>query len=337
MTKKLISRFINVLLLFFLVSCQPPNTQYYKLAGLAQGTTYHITYLDPKGRDFKSEIESQLENFNKSLSIYDSASIVSKINRNEPGVKPDRHFIKVYNKSLEVNKNSAGLFDVTVAPLVNAWGFGFTERRDVDSALIDSLLEFVGMEKVKLNGSELVKENRGIMFDFNAIAQGYSVDLVAEYLDSLKIDNYLVEIGGEIRAKGKNPKNDTWKIGIDKPNENNNVPGEALQNIIEIDNSSLATSGNYRKFFEKEGQKFTHFINPNTGYPVYSNLLSVTVIANDCMTADAYATSLMIMGLEKSKEFLSKNRDIEAYMIYSDEKGDFKTYSTEGMEKRIVE
>lgn len=324
---------------FFLVlfySCQSQTIEYKKLSGFIQGTTYHITYENSVSKDLTVEIENILKDFDQSLSIYQPNSVISGINRNDENVKPDKHFIKVYEEAVEVNKNTGGVFDVTVAPLVNAWGFGFEEKKEVDSKLVDSLLQFVGMEKVKLSNGTLIKQDPRIMFDFNAIAQGYSVDIVADYIESLGIKNYLVEIGGEIKAKGKNPKNDSWKVGIDKPIENNNIPGASLQNIIKIDDCSLATSGNYRKFFEKEGKKYTHFIDPISGYPIYSNLLSITVIAKDCITADAYATAFMIMGLEKTKKYLEKNKEFEAFLIFSDEKGGFQTYSTKGMDKMIL-
>jgi FAD:protein FMN transferase len=327
---------IGILFIFF-ISCKRAGTDYMRIGGFVQGTTYHITYQNIPKKDLQPEIESLLADFDMSLSVYQENSVISKINRNEPGVRPDRHFIKVYKKSIEVNHNTGGVFDVTVAPLINAWGFGPSEKNSIDSIEVDNLLKLVGMEKVKLSGNKLIKDHPGITFNFNAIAQGYSVDLVAEYLEKYGIRNYLVEIGGEIKAKGKNPKNDTWKIGIDKPVENNNVPGTSLQSIIQIEDHSVATSGNYRKFIEKDGKKFSHFIDPFTGYPAYSNLLSVTVVADDCMTADAYATALMIMGFDKTKKFLEENKTIEAYMVYSDDEGNFQTYATDGFMDMMLE
>ncbi|NJK85167.1 MAG: FAD:protein FMN transferase [Bacteroidales bacterium] len=257
------------------------------------------------------------------MSTYVPNSIISRFNRNETGVIPDEHFLTIYKKAVEVNKKTNGAFDITVAPIVNAWGFGYTEKNDADSAKIDSLLQYVGMDKLILEGKTIQKKDPNVMFDFNAIAQGYSVDLVADFLESKGISAYMVEIGGEIKAKGKNPKNSKWRIGIDRPIDNNVIPGATLQNIIEISNYSLATSGNYRKFIEKEGRKYGHIINPKTGYPEYSNMLSVTVIAKDCMVADAYATSFMVMGKDKTIEFLNNNRELEAYLIFSDDSGNF--------------
>jgi thiamine biosynthesis lipoprotein len=191
------------------------------------------------------------------------------------------------------------------------------------------------MDKISLEGNTIVKQNPNIKLDVNAIAQGYSVDIVAEFMDRKGIVNYMVEIGGEVKTKGLNDKGKVWKIGIDKPIENNLVPGQNLQAVISLNNGAIATSGNYRKFYEKDGLKFTHSINPKTGYPVISKLLSATVMTSDCMTADAYATAFMIMGFEKSIILLSNQDTLNAYLIYSDENGDFKTYITPGMKKLL--
>ncbi|NOR34396.1 MAG: FAD:protein FMN transferase, partial [Bacteroidales bacterium] len=216
---------------------------------------------------------------------------------------------------------NGGAFDITVAPVVNAWGFGFTERSRVDSALIDSLLQFVGMSKVSLRENKLVREREGMMLDMNAIAQGYAVDVLAGFFDAENIENYLVEIGGEVRCSGKNRFGLDWRIGIDKPIDGLQLPGVQMQAIVQISGRSLATSGNYRRFYEEDGIKYSHTIDPSTGYPVQHGLLSATVVASDCMRADAYATAFMVMGYEKARRFLEKHTYLDAYLIFNDEMG----------------
>ncbi|MBN2485091.1 MAG: FAD:protein FMN transferase [Bacteroidales bacterium] len=306
------------------------------LHGDIQGTTYSITYEDRPGRNLQPRIEQLLHKFDMSLSLYEKKSVISRINRNEKNVKPDRFFKTVFHKAEEVYHLSNGAFDITVAPLVNAWGFGPEKKADVDSALIDSLLAFVGMEKISLEKGTIIKAHPSVQIDANAIAQGYSVDIVAEFLERKGIKNYLVEIGGELRAKGVNKKGEPWKIGIDKPVDNNFSPGENLQAILQLNNKSLATSGNYRKFFEKDGVKYAHSINPKTGYPIISRLLSATVMADDCITADAFATAFMVMGLEKSIVYVSNHPELNVYLVYSDDDGNFKTFMTPGMKECIV-
>lgn len=309
---------------------------YIKIAGFAQGTTYHITYELPDTIDLQPQIDSILQAFDRSLSSYDSLSIISKINRNEE-VETDRIFVDVFNKSNEVYLASEGIFDITVMPLVNAWGFGPKSRVKVDSMLIDSLLEFVGMEKVKLQNNRIVKNDPRVQLDVNAIAQGYSVDIVSNFLESRGSVNFMVEIGGEIRTKGLNPAGKKWGIGIDKPEFGNIIPGAELEAIVEISDLSLATSGNYRKYYEENGVKYTHSIDPKTGYPAKQSLLSATIVANDCMTADAYATVCMVGGLEKSKEILAKHPELEAFLIYGDESGIYQLFITDGMKKMLRE
>ena len=339
MKSKLTKLSITVISFIFFVifhRCNFP-VEYSDISGITQGTTYHINYEYRTGKNLKNEIDSLLADFDQSLSTYLPGSIISKINNNDTSTIPDAHFIRVFKKSREVYENSNGAFDITVAPVVNAWGFGFTEKADVDSALIDSLLQYVGMDKVRLVGGKVVKQYPQTMLDVNAIAQGYSVDVVSVFLETLGIKNYLVEIGGEVRAKGKNKYGKIWTIGIDKPIDNNFMPGKNLQTKMRLENSSLATSGNYRSFFEKNGAKYVHTINPKTGFPVLSNLLSATVRADDCMTADAYATAFMVMGLEKSIEFLSEHPELQSYLVYSDDKGNFQSFVSEGLKSSIVE
>ena len=326
-----------ILLVVFLISRSHKKGEYMRIAGFTQGTTYHITYESRSGEDLKTSVDSMLADFDRSLSTYLPASLITRFNKNEPGLHADKKFTDVFIKSYEVFKKTDGAFDITVAPVVNALGFGTTDTLNVDSTMIDSLRQYIGMEKVKLQGDTLVKTDSHVTLDVNALAQGYSVDVVADYLENRKIKNYMVEIGGEVRARGKNEQGDYWRIGIDKPVDGNNIPGTELQSIVKLNDHSLATSGNYRKFYEKNGIKYVHTINPKTGYPVISNLLSATVVASDCMTADAYATAFMVMGTDRSIKFLNENRFLDAYLIYSDEKGNFKVYYTKGLKKYIAE
>lgn len=333
--------FIQVILLAFffglafLITKAGKRGEYINFVGFAQGTTYRITYESKKGEHYQTMVDSLLKRIDRSLSIYDPNSFISRVNRNYPDIKSDLMFNEVFNKSVDVYQKTDGAFDITVGPIVNALGFGSGDTLNVDSAMIKSLLNLVGMDKVTLKNGLPVKANPGIQLDMNAIAQGYSVDVVALFLESRKIKNYLVEIGGEVRTRGRNDRNTIWKVGIDKPADNNMFPGADLQAIISLKNKALATSGNYRKFYMKNGMKFVHTINPKTGFPVISNLLSATVIADDCSTADAYATALMVMGLDKSIDFINDNSFIEAFLIYADEQGNFKTYTTQGLKKFI--
>jgi thiamine biosynthesis lipoprotein len=327
----------SLTLLLLLASCTPKKSEYLKIAGFAQGTTYHITYENSKNKDYTQDIDSILKAFDKSLSIYDSTSIISRINNNDPSAEADDWFIDVFNTSARVNKISNGAFDITVGPVVNAWGFGNGPVAKHDTTYIDSLLQFVGMDKVRMEGRKVIKQYSGVKIDVNAIAQGYSVDVVCDFFKKKGIKNYLVEIGGEVRGKGTNAKNTFWHIGIDRPQDGNIMPGEQLQAIIEIDNKALATSGNYRKFFVENGIKYSHTIDPKTGFPARNTLLSATVVCDNCTDADAYATSFMVLGLDKSKEMLARLKEVDVYFVYSNEQGGYEIFFNEGMKKRIVE
>lgn len=331
MTFRFLFSFLFTLLL--LSSCTFNRGEYIMNEGAAQGTSYHIIYQSPDSIDYHDSIKRILKEFDMSLSSYLPNSIISRINKNDSTVVVDNYFTEVYNKSEEAYKKSDGLFDITVGPLVNAWGFGPERKQHMDSAVVDSILHFIGMGKVSLEKGKIVKKDPRIKLDVNAIAQGYSCDIVADFLERMGIHNYLVEIGGEVNAHGKNPENKRWRIGIDRPEDGNLIPGQTLQTVVTLKNRSLATSGNYRKFIEENGVKYAHTINPKTGYPVMSNLLSATIVADDCMTADAYATICMVSGLEKSIEIIQKTKGLDAYLIYSNEKGEFKVYSTKGMDR----
>ncbi len=320
-----------------MASCsRQPKPNYISFGGFTQGTTYSITYESPDSLIYDEEIEILLANFDSSLSTYNKQSVITEINNNQSNIA-DYYLQTVFKKSEEVYKKTKGAFDITVAPLVNAWGFGFKNKSEITNSLIDSLLELVGTHKICLKDSLIIKSDPRIMIDMNAIAQGYSVDVVADFLEKKGIGNYLVEIGGEVKTKGVNQKQKPWRIGIDRPEDNNMIPGENLQAIISLSNKSLATSGNYRKFYEQDGIKYSHTINPKTGYPVTHSLLSATVIADDCMTADAYATAFMVMGLEKAYDLAEKLPNIEAYFIFSDENGRYSIKSTSAMKQWVEE
>ena len=327
---------ILLLVLIITVACNPKKSEYLKISGFAQGTTYNITYENSTNMDYSQDIDSILKAFDQSLSIYDSTSIISRINNNQP-IEVDDWFTEVFHKSAEINSITGGAFDITVGPLANAWGFGNGPVLKHDTAYIDSLLNYVGMNKVKLEGRKVVKQNQAVKLDVNALAQGYSVDVVCNFFRDKGIKNYLVEIGGEVRGKGTNAKNKFWQIGIDKPSDGNMSPGNDLQAIIGINNKALATSGNYRKFYVENGVKYAHTIDPKTGFPARNTLLSATVVSDNCMTADAYATTFMVLGVDKSKELLTKLTGIEVYFVYSDPQGNYQVFFSEGMKKMIVE
>ena len=324
-------------ILLLIISCRQDRRAVIKISGEAQGTTYSITWISAERQNYKTAFDSIFKKIDSSLSTYLPFSIVSRINNNDTLALPDEHFKNVFRKSEEVSEKTNGAFDVTIGPLVNAWGFGFTKKAKVDSQLIKNLLPFIGYKMVKLEGTRLVKEKKEIQLDFNAIAQGYTVDVLAFFLESKGIQDYLVELGGEVKSRGIKKNGELWKIGIDKPEENTNDERH-LQAILELNNKALATSGNYRKFYVENGKKFSHILDPATGYPAKNNLLSASVIADDCMIADAYATAFMVMGLEKSKQFLEQHKELnlEVYFVF-DENGVWKTFATENTRKWIKE
>lgn len=303
--------------------------------GLIFGTMYSITY--EHNKSLRIEIDKELEHFDASLSMFNDSSIISRINRNED-ITVDSLFSKVFRQAMRISEATNGCFDITVAPLVNAWGFGFTENISPTNTKIDSLLHIVGWQKVQLtNEGKVIKEDPRIMLDCSAIAKGYAVDVIAALLKSKGVQNYMVDIGGEVDVAGVNPSGGMWRIGINKPEDDPLSRNQSLQSILEVSGVGIATSGNYRNFYYKDGMKYAHTIDPKTGYPVQHSILSSTVIANDCMTADAYSTAFMVMGLEKAKVLVENHPEIEAYFIFSDEKGDFQTYMTDGMKKYVTD
>lgn len=308
------------ILFLAILACRNAPPDYIRLEGKAQGTTFHITYYDTLSRDFSAPVDSLFRLIDRSMSLWDSASTISRLNRNEEGVQADEHFTAVFRRSQEVSATTEGAFDITVGPLVKAWGFSIKKGLPPpDSAQVDSLRQLTGFQKVRLENGKLVKADPRMEIDMNAIAQGYTVDVVAHFLEQKGVQHYMVEIGGEVRTAGRNDKGEAWQIGIDKPLEQE-TEGRPLQTVVSLSGKALATSGSYRKFVVRNGKKFSHAIDPKTGYPITHTLLSVSVKADDCATADAYATAFLVLGLEKALEMAPK-LGMEIYCIYADEKG----------------
>ncbi len=306
--------------LFVILSCRKPP-RYYLSEGEIFHTSYHIKYNYQK--PLGDEIQAVLDSFNLSLNPFNKESIISKVNNNQP-VEVDDYFVTVFNKSQEVSAASNGAFDITCAPLVNLWGFGFNKADSVTPQMIDSLKSFVGYQKIRLDGRKIIKNDPRVILNMSAIAKGYSCDIVANLLESFGIEDYMVEIGGEIRAKGKNPSGVCWKIEITKPNDDRSGIKKERLEVVELCGRSLATSGNYRNFYVRDGKKYAHTIDPKTGYPAENNMLSATVIADDCMTADAYATAFMTLGLEKSLELVTRVPGLGYIFVYLDSDGTMK-------------
>lgn len=331
------SIFRIVFLLFLIVGSiyiirQQNTMPYQHNTGQIFGTTYHITYQSDK--DLHREILQRLQLVDQTFSTFNDESIISKINRNEP-VKLNQMFIEVFDLAKTVSKDTHGAFDITVAPLVNVWGFGFKSGTPPTKAVIDSLRHLTGYEKVKLIGSKVRKQDPRIMLDCSAIAKGYGSDVVAQYLRSRDVENFMIEIGGEIVVQGNSDKRLPWKIGVTKPTDDSTQVNNELQTVLNVTNTAMATSGNYRRFYYKNGKKYAHTIDPKTGYPVQHNILSATVLANTCAKADAYATSFMVLGLEKTQQVLQHHPDLMVYLIYADGQGKNKVWYSPSLKKAI--
>lgn len=345
--------FFLYIILFF--SCQNPTpvstSNYSRISGETMGTTYHITYEDSLNRNFKPAIDSILLEINQGVSTYIADSDISKFNTNQQTEfknyeATSNYFLEVYFSSQEVFEKTEGYFDPTVMPLVNYWGFGYQEKKPVtetDKVKVAELQKLVGLNKIKSECKEnsyghnctLSKSNPSIQLDFSANAKGYAVDVLASFLRKNKSKNYLVEIGGELIARGKNPKGKTWSTAINTPKINAQLTD--YEAILEVEDKAIATSGNYRNFHEVNGEWYGHEINPKTGFPEKSKLLSATVMANDCMSADAYATAMMVMGLDKSKALAEKLYNVDALFIFANEAGDLETTFTDGFKNTIRE
>ena len=301
----------------FIVSKQRP-VPYQHNSGMIFGTVYNITYQCDS--DLHKGVIAELQRIDASLSPFNHNSTISAFNRSS-SVKADELLLHVFNMAQKVAENTGGAFDITVAPLVNAWGFGFKGGVIPTNETIDSIRQFVGFEKVKLQNGYLKKTDPRLMLDCSAIAKGYGSDLVAAYLQSKGVENFMVEIGGEIVTKGISEKRVPWRMGVTKPTDDSLNTNEEIQTILNVTDIAMATSGNYRNFYYKNGKKYAHTIDPHTGYPVQHNILSSTVLADECALADAYATAFMVLGLERSKTILKEHPELMAYFIYSDDKG----------------
>ena len=332
----LISIFPVIALTLSLASCAP-QPEYAELNGLTQGTTYHIVVEKIPGLDvmtLRQDIEKLFTEIDNSLSVYNDSSVISAINANRSDLT-DTLFREVFRDAAEVSEESGGLFDITIGPLVKSWGFGPDAMKRFNPSMLDSLLALVGMDKVRLEGDRIIKADPDMFIDVNAIAQGYTVDLVADLIVSRGIKQCLAEVGGEVRTVGdKNGMG--WKVGIDTPADGNYTPGADIQARIRLDDRALATSGNYRKFFVENGVKYSHTIDPRTGYPVKHTLLSATIIAPTGAVADAWATACMVGGKDKAIAFIEKYDFLEGYLIWSDENGMMKSWISEGVTKFII-
>jgi thiamine biosynthesis lipoprotein len=302
------------------------DVPFYLSEGEIFHTSYHIKY--QYSHALGNMIPDRLHAFDASLNPFNESSIISKVNRND-SVQLDSLFIRVFNKAADVSLQSRGFFDITCAPLVNLWGFGFQRMDSISASAVDSIRQFVGYHKVRISDGRIVKDDPRIMLNCSAIAKGYSCDIIAALFDSLEIASYMIEIGGEIRAKGKNPNGACWKIEIPKPIDDATGFISDRQDVLEICDKSIATSGNYRNYYVRDGKKYTHTINPLTGYPATSDMLSASVIAGDCMTADAYATAFMTLGVDASCRLVEKLRQtgheyLDYYFIYAGEDGTFR-------------
>lgn len=297
---------------------------YRHMEGNVFGTTFHITYQSAQAMD--DSIARVLLAVDESLSAFNPRSTLSRINQNRT-TQTDTLLREVFILSREVSRATGGDFDVTVAPLVNLWGFGFKHSSRATPERIDSIRRFVGWEKVNLIGGRIVKQDPRTLLDLSAVAKGYGSDCVARLLRRHGVKNFLVEIGGEVVAQGNNAEQKPWRIGIDRPVEDSTATHEALQTVLEVRNRALATSGNYRRYYYKEGRRYAHTIDPHTGLPVQHELLSATVLAPTCARADAFATAFMVGGLEKAKACLRRNPDLQAYLIYNDKAGNLKVWT----------
>lgn len=312
-----------------------PNVEYIHNEGETQGTTYSATYLQPEGMDLQKKIEDRMHQFDLSLSTYVPQSIISRINRNDSSVRTDADFELMFKVAQEVSENTNGAFDITVGPLVKAWGFGFGNSGHIKIPNVSKILPYVGYQKVRIENHILIKDNPKILVDANALAQGQSSDVIAKLLESNGCKNYMIEIGGEIVCKGLNPDGDKWRIGIDKPIDDSTSTTKDLQTIISITDCALTTSGNYRKFYYLNGKKYAHEIDPHTGYPVVHNLLSATVVAPTCIQADAYATAFMVMGIDSSLQICKRVPNMDCYLIYADKDGKNQIIYTDGFKKYL--
>ena len=321
------------------IARQEHSKTYRHAEGSIFGTIYHITY--EADRDLQPDMVEALMRVDNSLSMFNDSSVISRINRGEDvDLTKQRMFVEVFQLAQTISKETNGAFDITVAPLVNAWGFGFKNDTKPSPSAVDSLRQFIGYQNVSIVNHQVQKTDPRTMLDCSAIAKGYGTDIVARLLRSKDVSNFMIEIGGEVVVAGKNDRGGPWRIGVTKPTEDPENQNNELQDVLSLPYhnststskhtlSALATSGNYRNFYYKDGKRYAHTIDPRTGYPVQHNILSATVIAPNCATADAYATSFMVLGLDSAKQVLAHHPELLAYLIYTDEKGQYATWQSE--------
>ena len=313
---------------------QTKNSKRFIFTGNTQGTYYQITYYAADTLITHVQIQEALDKFLQVASLWEENSEISRVNRNEE-ITVGADFQAIFHEAQEVSRMTGGAFDVTVGGLVRAWGFGPEQPTDSVLKEIEELRQYVGYQNIDIINSVVVKKDPNIKLDFNAIAKGYSVDLIAKLLQHYDIDNFLVDIGGEVYASGLKPDGSKWNVGIEKPAENY-LSEQIVQEVITISNKAMATSGTYRKYLVKDGVRYSHTIDPTTGRPVEHSLLGVTVIADRCVTADALATAFMVMGVEKALDFLSRNPQYEGYFIYCDENNELQVICTDGFKKFLI-
>jgi thiamine biosynthesis lipoprotein len=317
-----------------LIIRQQHSMPYHKTSDFIFGTTYHVTYQCDS--DLTQSIRAELLKVDASLSPFNKESVITAVNENKE-VQLDDMFKEVFNLAMDISKETDGAFDITVAPLVNAWGFGFKNGFQPSSHQVDSLLQLVGYKKVSMVDGKVTKQDPRIMLDCSAIAKGYGTDRVARLLRSRGIQNFMVEIGGEVVTSGVNPDRVPWKIGVTKPTDDSLNIGHELQTVLNVTDKAMATSGNYRNFYFKGGKKFAHTVDPKTGYPVQHSILSATVLSKSCAVADAYATSFMVMGFDKARQVLERHPELMAYFIYSNQKGDMDVWYSPSLREKIAE
>ena len=322
-----------LLVSILLISCgQEPR--YYEVSGRLH-TPYHIKFEHTKS--LEKEIDEQLKYFYHLFNAFDSTSVISRVNRNEP-VEVDTLFQRVFRKAMEVSTLTDGAYDVTCAPLINLWGFGFSRMDSVTPVRIDSLRQFIGFQKVRLEGNRVVKDDPRLIMNFSSIADGTVCDMIAQRLEQEGVRNYLVEFGGEMRVRGVNPSGQNWRLGITKPTDDTLGINQALEQIVAFPRPlGMATSGNYRNFYVKDGKRYAHTIDPRVGTPVQRDILSATIVAPDAMTADAFATAFMVLGAEEAKALHRKVSDIEYFIIRADSTGGYHTEYSAGFRPFLVE
>ena len=322
-----------LLVSILLISCgQEPR--YYEVSGRLH-TPYHIKFEHTKS--LEKEIDEQLKYFYHLFNAFDSTSVISRVNRNEP-VEEDTLFQRVFRNAMQVSALTDGAYDVTCAPLINLWGFGFSRMDSVTPARIDSLRQFIGFQKVRLEGNRVVKDDPRLIMNFSSIADGTVCDMIAQRLEQEGVRNYLVEFGGEMRVRGVNPSGQNWRLGITKPTDDTLGINQALEQIVAFPRPlGMATSGNYRNFYVKDGKRYAHTIDPRVGTPVQRDILSATIVAPDAMTADAFATAFMVLGAEEAKALHRKVPDIEYFIIRADSTGGYHTEYSAGFRPFLVE